>query len=245
MNPFDVTPEIVAAYADATGSVGVPPTLAFVAATGAIRECLADLAGEPAGVLHLRHFLELHAPLPLCGRVFSRARLVRAAPSGAGTLVTVTAETVDAQGVALARNEATVLLRGIRCAPLPGAAPRTVTAAPRGEPVEHEYHLPADQPARYAAVSGDDNPIHLDDAAARAAGLAGRVVHGMAVLAYAVRAAGSDVRAVSCRFAGTLAPDSALRVSVWSGGDGLAVFRGVGPQGSVLDGAARLDVTGR
>jgi acyl dehydratase len=33
--------------------------------------------------------------------------------------------------------------------------------------------------ARYAAVSGDDNPLHLDPDAAKAAGLAGLPVHGM------------------------------------------------------------------
>jgi acyl dehydratase len=36
--------------------------------------------------------------------------------------------------------------------------------------------------ARYAAVSGDDNPLHLDPEAARAAGLAGPPVHGMLML---------------------------------------------------------------
>jgi acyl dehydratase len=35
---------------------------------------------------------------------------------------------------------------------------------------------------RYAIVSGDDNPLHLDPAAARAAGLAGTPVHGMLML---------------------------------------------------------------
>jgi acyl dehydratase len=33
--------------------------------------------------------------------------------------------------------------------------------------------------ARYAAISGDDNPLHLEPNAARAAGLAGIPVHGM------------------------------------------------------------------
>jgi acyl dehydratase len=36
--------------------------------------------------------------------------------------------------------------------------------------------------ARYAAVSGDDNPLHLDPNAARAAGLPGPPVHGMLIL---------------------------------------------------------------
>jgi acyl dehydratase len=35
---------------------------------------------------------------------------------------------------------------------------------------------------RYAIVSGDDNPLHLDPDAARAAGLAGTPVHGMLML---------------------------------------------------------------
>jgi acyl dehydratase len=36
--------------------------------------------------------------------------------------------------------------------------------------------------ARYAMASGDDNPLHLDPNAARAAGLAGTPVHGMLLL---------------------------------------------------------------
>jgi acyl dehydratase len=35
---------------------------------------------------------------------------------------------------------------------------------------------------RYAAISGDDNPLHLDPNAASAAGLAGTPVHGMLML---------------------------------------------------------------
>lgn len=43
--------------------------------------------------------------------------------------------------------------------------------------------FPPEALARYAAVSGDDNPLHLDPNAARAAGLAGPPVHGMLMLA--------------------------------------------------------------
>jgi len=42
---------------------------------------------------------------------------------------------------------------------------------------------------RYADVSGDTNPIHVDAAAARTAGLAGPVVQGMLVMAHMVRIA--------------------------------------------------------
>lgn len=40
----------------------------------------------------------------------------------------------------------------------------------------------------YADASGDHNPIHLDDDAARAAGLDGVVAHGMYTMALAARA---------------------------------------------------------
>ena len=40
--------------------------------------------------------------------------------------------------------------------------------------------------AAYAAASGDSNPIHADDAAARAGGLPGVVAHGMLTLGRAM-----------------------------------------------------------
>lgn len=61
---------------------------------------------------------------------------------------------------------------------------------------------------RYADASGDHNPIHLDDAAARALGLPGVVAHGMLTSALAIGlvaewAGGPDrVVATSVRFAG-------------------------------------------
>ena len=61
---------------------------------------------------------------------------------------------------------------------------------------------------RYAEASGDDNPIHLRDEAARALGLPGVVAHGMLTSALAIGvvaqwAGGADrVLATSIRFAG-------------------------------------------
>lgn len=42
--------------------------------------------------------------------------------------------------------------------------------------------------AAYAAASGDHNPIHADDAAARAAGLPGVIAHGMYTMGLTARA---------------------------------------------------------
>lgn len=68
---------------------------------------------------------------------------------------------------------------------------------------------------RYAAASGDDNPIHRDDTAAQELGLPGVVAHGMYTMALAARAldewAGGPgrVRRLGCRFARPVSvPDS-------------------------------------
>jgi acyl dehydratase len=62
--------------------------------------------------------------------------------------------------------------------------------------------------ARYAAASGDSNPIHLDDRAAEDAGLPGVIAHGMLTMGLAAQAlvgwAGGDpgaVREYAVRFA--------------------------------------------
>lgn len=46
-----------------------------------------------------------------------------------------------------------------------------------------------DAPRRYAAASGDRNPIHLDPAAARAAGLPAPILHGLYTMAQVARCA--------------------------------------------------------
>lgn len=66
--------------------------------------------------------------------------------------------------------------------------------------------------AAYAQASGDRNPIHLDDEAARAAGLPGVIAHGMLQMGLAGRvaaqAAGGHrrLRRLSCRFAAMVRP---------------------------------------
>jgi acyl dehydratase len=73
--------------------------------------------------------------------------------------------------------------------------------------------------ARYAAASGDSNPIHLDDEFARSVGLPGRILHGlytMALLARAqTQAAGGPghLKRLAAQFRGTALPGEELTVS--------------------------------
>ncbi|MEV7010063.1 MaoC/PaaZ C-terminal domain-containing protein [Streptosporangium sp. NPDC051022] len=91
------------------------------------------------------------------------------------------------------------------------------------------FPITADDVRRYAAASGDHNPIHLDEGFARAAGLPGRIAHGMLemglVATAAARWAGSaeKIRRISCRFAGMLVVGDTLSIrgTVVSREDGL------------------------
>ena len=58
---------------------------------------------------------------------------------------------------------------------------------------------------RYAEASGDDNPIHQDEAVATSVGLPGVIAHGMYTMALAARAVaewfpGAEVVSFGCKF---------------------------------------------
>ena len=58
---------------------------------------------------------------------------------------------------------------------------------------------------RYAAASGDHNPIHQDEDVARSVGLPGVIAHGMYTMALAARAVGTwfpgaEVVSFGCKF---------------------------------------------
>ena len=67
------------------------------------------------------------------------------------------------------------------------SARRTIASSVDGDcPIARSrYPVADDQTERYAAASGDDFAIHLDDEFARKVGLPGRIVHGLCTLAFA------------------------------------------------------------
>ena len=76
-----------------------------------------------------------------------------------------------------------------------------------------------DVTARYAAASGDLNPIHLDDEFARSVGLPGRILHGLYTMALLARAqtdaAGGPehLRRIAVQFRGIAVPEQEIVIS--------------------------------
>jgi acyl dehydratase len=110
-----------------------------------------------------------------------------------------------------------------------------------------------DQALRYASASGDANPIHTDDAAAKAVGLPGVILHGMCTMALCGRAvvdelAGGDptrLRRLAVRFYRPVFPGAELVTTVFdSGSDGerriLAFEASSGGKVVVRDGRAEI-----
>lgn len=96
---------------------------------------------------------------------------------------------------------------GTRCSPVPGGRPTGGRDLPTVVRSASRLDL-----VRYAAASGDFNPIHFDHEAARNAGLDGIVVHGllmaawMAQLAYAGSPGLAPLLALKVRFRQALRP---------------------------------------
>jgi len=89
----------------------------------------------------------------------------------------------------------------------------------QGELEPFTWRVTREQIAAYAEASGDHNPIHLDDHAARAAGLPGVIAHGMLGMAqlanFVVAYAGDHrrLRKLRCRFSGMVLPGDVITFS--------------------------------
>lgn len=83
---------------------------------------------------------------------------------------------------------------------------------------EQTRSVDPEQPKRYAAASGDYNPIHLDAEFARAVGLPGIILHGLCTMAFlaehAAAAAGSPeaLRRLKLRFSQPVQPGDTLQI---------------------------------
>src|SRR5688572_654006 len=107
---------------------------------------------------------------------------------------------------------------------------------------------------RYAAASGDPNPIHTDEEFARNVGLPGCILHGLYSMAQVARAntaaAGGDprsLRRLSVQFRGMGFPEQEITVSgtVTQEGDGRVVVDTVAEQGGnaiIRNAEAELEV---
>jgi acyl dehydratase len=249
---YDVTDAVMRGYAEATDDVVGGPVFAVVPVWEAIHPASRSVASEEARkyVVHYAQDMLLHRPLEAGMTVVSQATPLALVPRPNGTSLVIKTETRAEDGELVNEQYVTEFFRGVRAEKGRGEHTHEHRLEVEGEPIAQvTYRIAEDQPDRYAAASGDDFAIHLDDEFARKVGLPGRIVHGLGTMAFAGRAvleaAGvADPRAVTrlaVRFSAPLFPGETLTTRVWpvDGGFGFESLNGEG-RAVLKDGRAAL-----
>jgi acyl dehydratase len=180
--PQPIDPGHVAGYARVCGfryGAVLPPTYLHVLAFG-LQVALMSERGFPfplVGLVHVANSITVHRPVTVDEQVSFTVRAANLRPHPAGTQLDLLSEgAVDGQRVWSGRS--TYLRRGGRPPGRPaGPKPGNALEPPAG--AVSQVRVPADIGRRYAAVSGDRNPIHLSALSAKLFGFPSAIAHGM------------------------------------------------------------------
>jgi acyl dehydratase len=134
------------------------------------------------GTVHLENAITAHRPIGVGEVLDLRTSVDAPRPHPKGTVVDFVT-TVTAGDETVWESTSTYLRRGRGDAA--AASGLVIGGTPTGGV---EWRLPGDLGRRYAAVSGDHNPIHLYPVTARALGFRRQIAHGMWTLARCVAA---------------------------------------------------------
>lgn len=131
------------------------------------------------GMVHIANTVAYTRPLPLGAELRVRAWAENLSAHARGTQVDLVVEVSgDADASPAWRGVSTYLARGVRISGLP-EAPATEREAGEDPTPTAVWKLPGDTGRRYAAVSGDINPIHTSALGAKALGFPRAIAHGM------------------------------------------------------------------
>ena len=197
-------------------------------------------------LVHSAQQASFHRPLPTNGEIVGTASVVALADRGAnkGAVLTLERTIRDAAtGDLFCTLRQTLLLRSD--GGFGGDAPaRGDAMIPDRRPDLSVSTTLSPRAALLYRLSGDWNPLHADPAAARAAGFARPIMHGLGSYGIAgvavARAAGaspSAIRELECRFSGIVMPGETLDFQIWRIANRLTFTAHVGDR-KVLDGGS-------
>jgi acyl dehydratase len=178
----EADPGAVAAYARVCGFAlrdQLPPTYPHVLAFPLHMALMADgrFPFGAVGLVHVENRIEQRRPLGLGEELTLRARPTALRPHPKGKTFTIVTEARTAGGELAWEGVSTFLRRGKGD---PEASSGTQLGAPDpATPASAEWRLGGDLGRRYAAVSGDRNPIHMHALTARPLGFPSPIAHGM------------------------------------------------------------------
>ena len=249
---YEVSASTLQAYAEATNDVPGGPVFAIVPVWDAIAPASRAVASDEARkrVVHYEQDMVLHRPIEAGMTLVSHATPIGLLGRPNGTSLVIKTETRTPDGLLVNEQYVTEFFRGVESERSVGERAPDHRLESEGTPIaEIAYPIADDQTVRYAAASGDDFAIHLDDEFARKVGLPGRIVHGLCTMAFAGRAvleaAGVDdpraVRRLAVRFSAPLYPGDTVTTRIWRVGRGFGFDTLDGDGKAVIkDGRAEL-----
>lgn len=190
-------PDALASYVQLVGEevrdvlpAGYLHTLGFPLGTAMMAR--ADFPLPALGMVHVANHIEVHRAVGVDEVLDARLHTENLAAHRRGTAVDFVTE-LATDGEVVWRGVSTYLAKGVRLpdAERPAEVDRPEWRAP--EPTGL-WRLGSDVGRRYAAVSGDHNPIHTSRLAARAFGFARPIAHGMFTAAKALADVGAAAR---------------------------------------------------
>jgi acyl dehydratase len=249
-HPFTaiLDPDRARAYAAATNDDNpaytagkyAPPVFAVVPTWEVMGAAITGMFPPESVMMIVHGEQDMHFARPL---IPGRALVTTAQPysvrvGSSGTRCTIKIDSVDAEGgEPVVVQYMTMFIRGMADGESGGPDkpdhdfPERARAAVVGT---HSVHVDDDQTYRYRDASGDQMPIHVDEAAARSVGLPGIIAHGLCTMAMTSQAlvglvADGDparLRRLAVRFSKNVLPGNDVLTTVYDAGirDGRRVF---------------------
>ena len=221
----------------AMGGIVAPPMFNAVVTWLPLITVISDpeLRVDLMRLVHRGQDMRFFAPIRPDDRISASATIVAIESSTAGEIITIGLDASNQQRQTVSWTSFTALIRARREREMPAQArPAGVMATSRGPVLTVSQTIDRDQTVRYADASGDRNPIHLDDAIARMAGLPGIIVHGLCTMAFTSKVivdhlCGGDparLRRLAVSFSRPVFPGDLITTIVWreSDRDGVNCF---------------------
>lgn len=215
-------------FVDGARDLIAPPLFPVVYHPHALGQAIRDpeLGIDFKRALHGEQDMRYHAPIRPGDEITTAARIDSIREKGTGETIALELVSHNQTGELVESTLFTLFVRGPS-----GATPRDRSrekaepSRPSGNPIARlTQQLDADQTFRYAEASGDRTKIHLDEGAARRAGLPGIIGHGLCTMAFVSKSlvdelAGGDptrLARISLRFAQPVIPGEKIETSIWA-----------------------------
>ena len=205
-----------------------PPLFPVVYHPRALGQAIADpeLGIDFKRALHGEQDMRFAAPIRPGDEITTATRIESIREKGTGETLTLDLVSHNQDGVLVESTLFTLFVRGPSGAST-GDRPKDRdrhSAGPGDRVARVTQQLDADQTFRYSEASGDRTKIHLDEAAAKRAGLPGIIGHGLCTMAFVSKAlvdelAGGDptrLARMSLRFAQPVIPGEKIETTVWA-----------------------------